>query len=301
MCIIDQQLENKFPIVDFDYKLLLNELSLKKEIKSRKLRSNVLIIDLLTLELDSIKSLRTNYKTIISLSPVFNHFEFVDILFSRFKYLNYNQFPNLTVHGDLKYTIVNSNHNKIIKKTFEQNLKQHDCFNVAISMGGADADNLTLSIIKTLLELDVRLRIWVVLGEGYQHSIDEMNLLINTRTIHDFVYVKSKVHFWEVIRNCNLGIFAGGVTMYESLYMGLPSINFTINKMQFQLLENEFKDCLYINNLGEIQSSSLLRLKELIIEYNTNRSSLLKIHSNVKKMVDGKGTLRIVKKIAKLV
>lgn len=299
-CIIDDNLVSKFPNVSFDYHLFSNEVKFIGSFDNSTGNSPILILDLLKLDLETIQFLRAKYKHIISLSPVFNHFESVDILFTRFNSTDYSEYSNLLVYGGIKYTIVNDFHDRILKKDFVRNLNHQNCLNIAISMGGADADNLTLKIIRSIIKLDFRLRIWVVLGEGYQHSIDEINKLIESRMIHDFVIVKSKMHFWEVIKNCNLGVFAGGVTMYESFYIGLPSVNFTVNTMQFELLKNEFNNNENVINFGEVNESSLTLLKEKLLSFVENKTQLIGIHSNLKKLVDGKGAKRIIEEICKL-
>jgi spore coat polysaccharide biosynthesis predicted glycosyltransferase SpsG len=235
------------------------------------------------------KLLNTNAK-LISLSPIFNRLDDVDIVIHRTKYLPPLKNEKIKIYAGIEYNIVRQECKKIIPSDYKKNLSS-DIFSLAISMGGIDAPNKTLRVLKQIKNLRHPLLIWILLGEGYAHSYEDLvNEMYNYQ--HEIILIRSNRSIWNIMKNCSLAILAGGVTSYEAAYCGLPAINYLENKnRQFLIRELEEKNlalpsCYDISQLGN-------HIKMTI----ENPSFLQKINENGQRLEKSK-ILEIFKRMA---
>jgi spore coat polysaccharide biosynthesis predicted glycosyltransferase SpsG len=256
---------------------------------------DVAIIDMLTMNKNVLLHIKKKSKKIAVISPIFNNLNLVDYYFNRTKYINFNasDYPNLKVYAGLEYAIINSNCQRINSGIYEETLNSKN-FPIAISMGGGDAGNRTLEVLKALKKCNVHGTFWVMIGEKYNHSIDALINRIRSDTSHEIILAKTNKSMWSILKNCALVILPGGITTYEAVYAGLPSINFFEEKGQeFLIKELEEKKALY--NIGLYSKQTLNNLIGLIENLYHNKKKLLQIHFNSKFLIDGKASLRIFK------
>lgn len=244
---------------------------------------DVIFFDMMDISDEIFSRLKEKAKITVSLSPIFNKLKEVDILFNRTKYLpNEKDLPKEVFSG-LDYSIIQSNCKKIGAGTFEENLKL-SAFPIAISMGGGDAANRTLELLKKLKNCKVPATFWVLLGEGYKYSYDDLINEIKTDTFHEIILVNTNSSMWHILRNCVFFILPGGITSYESVYAGLPSINFLEQENNYflirELVENE--TCYYG---GLFCDENLLKLNEKIEQLYKDRSELMKMHIKSKNLI----------------
>lgn len=260
-------------------------------------RSDIVFLDLTDLSDDVFLKIKNSTKAVASLSPVFNHFDKIEYYFGRTKYLNFNpdDYPDLKIYAGLEYAIIQKNCVKINSEVFENNLKQA-YFPVAIIMGGGDASNKTLQLLKGLKKCKVPATFWVMMGEGYRHSLDELSSEIRSDTLHEIILAKTNKSMWQILKNCVLGIVPGGVTSYEAAYAGLPCINFSENLVQMQLIKELLQNNAAID-IGEFTNANIDRLSDKIEQLYANKQLLLSMHLASKSLMDGLGSLRILERI----
>lgn len=229
----------------------------------------------------------------ISLSPIFNQMSKVDILFNR------TQFHNLTeaeqpkkIYAGLKYTIIQEDCKKIKTSIYEDNLDL-DQFPIAISMGGGDAANRTLDFLHSLKECKVPATFWVMLGEGYRHSYDNLIKAIKKDSDHEIILAKTNRSMWHILRNCILAILPGGITTYEAAFAGLPTINFLHDPTKQYLIQEliDEKVCVYKGPVGD--EASMVEVNKLIEKFYYERRALMEMHLNTKNLV-GRNSAKLI-------
>ncbi|MFQ5650693.1 MAG: cytidylyltransferase domain-containing protein [bacterium] len=88
---------------------------------------------------------------------------------------------------------------------------------VLVSMGGSDPNKLTERVVEALAGLEFELAATVVLGPYYDEG-RPFDHYQNLRVLKDVANMA------ELLSNANLAILAFGVTLYEAVYLGIPSL-----------------------------------------------------------------------------
>jgi spore coat polysaccharide biosynthesis predicted glycosyltransferase SpsG len=281
--------------VKFNVHIISEENELYKYVAEK---FDVIIFDMMYMNEDLVLHLKNKSLISVSISPIFNHMSKMDILFSRTKYTgNDHEVKGIKTYLGLKYTIIQKACKRINTNIFRQNLIRKN-FSVAISMGGGDAANNTLTLLETLKNFKLPTTFWVLLGEGYTHSYDCLVNTISKNHNQEIILAKTNSSMWYLLSNCVMAILSGGVTTYEAAYAGLPTINMHESERQFFLIKELVEEGISING-GLMNGENLLKLYEQLEEFYNNRKKLLEMHKNSKKVIDGKGSERIIKIIEK--
>ncbi len=255
--------------------------------------SSISIIDMLEMEVNTLTIIKNSTSRTVILSPIFNHFEMIDFYFGRTKYLNFepSNYPNLKIYAGFEYAIIQKNCTPISSGVYEENLKNIN-FPIAISMGGGDAHNKTLEVLKALKKCKVNATFWVMVGEGYKHSFDDLIDEIRNDTSHEIILAKTNSSMWNILKNCVLGILPGGVTSFEAVYAGLPTINFFERESQ-QFLLQELVEHQVTLNFGLYSTETLEKVSSAIEKLYLSKKDLLQMHINTKFLIDGEGANRV--------
>jgi len=262
----------------------------ENELRTDK-KYDVIFFDLMHIDSEVFFRVKDIARITVSLSPICNMLKCVDILFNRTKYLPLESDRPKEIFAGLEYSIIQGNCEKIGAGTFEENLKSHT-FPIAISMGGGDAANRTLSLLKTIKNCSVPATFWVLLGEGYQHSYNDLINEIKINTTQEIILAKTNRSMWHILKNCLLFILPGGITTYESVFAGLPSINFLEEDNNYflirELVENKVS---YYG--GIFNDENLNALNKKIESLYSNRNELMEMHVKSKHLIARDAAARI--------
>jgi len=257
---------------------------------------DVAIFDLMHYGEANFQDIRQSTMT-VSLSPIFNCLLAVDVVFHRTAIRGENWPVGGTkplVRSGLEYAVVGEHCHRIPEEAYRQNLER-ETLSIAVSMGGTDAANKTLQVVRTMKQIPERLLVWVLLGEGYAHSYQDLVEAMRGSQ-HEIILAKTNDSMWRILSTCSLAVLAGGTTTYEAAYAGLPSIN-TLETDQHLFLIQELVErglCLCV---GRTFAESLRALNEVISHLNRNRQELAAMHLRSKGAIDGLGVQRIVGEI----
>jgi spore coat polysaccharide biosynthesis predicted glycosyltransferase SpsG len=160
-------------------------------------------------------------------------------------------------------------------------------------MGGGDAANKTLQFLRSLQKCNVPATFWVLIGECYNHSIDLLIKSMDVDHNHEIVLAKTNDSMWSILHNCVIAILPGGVTAYEAAYAGLPTITMSFGSENVFLIQ-ELADSGVTIHTGVFSTSNLVQLNREVERLYHNRKALLEMHCRCKKLIDGKGCLRII-------
>ena len=250
----------------------------------KKFKPSIMLWDTVDCEERLFFEIKGNVSLNISISPIFNYMKYVDVLFTRGEK---PKLPNsVQIYHGLEYVLFNKNCFKISDSTYENNLKM-PFLNIGISMGGGDAENRTLKILKNITEIKQSLTLYIILGEGYIHSYEDLLNTIKVNNNHEIIIAKSNRSMWRILSNCSLVILAGGITSIEAVYAGMPAINLFEEK---KLLNNSPNSILFQKKASlaivEDFKGNFQKLKDLIIKLNYSKNLLLNIRENSKGLLN---------------
>jgi spore coat polysaccharide biosynthesis predicted glycosyltransferase SpsG len=235
----------------------------------------------------------------VSLSPVFDRLSSMDVVFHRTSVRgpDWPQGPRPEVRAGLQYAIVSGHCRTIAEEVYLRHLEQ-DMLSVAISMGGTDAANKTLRVLDAVNRVPERMLLWVLLGEGYAHSYEEL-VAHNRGSGHEIIMAKTNESMWRILGSCSLAVLAGGTTTYEAAFAGLPSVNLLERPSNYfliqELVEKRAAIC-----AGSQFEEGLPALEPLLRRLLSNRRELLAMHHKSKGLIDGLGAQRIAEEIVQL-
>lgn len=254
-------------------------------------RPNVVVFDTVAVEDSTFDQLR-RYAGTASISPVFSHQRQVDSSFSR---TTHEPDPLLAADSGrhrrgIDYLILGDHVRPVSHAAYASRLYGSP-LSVGLSMGGADAPNRTLEVLQMLRALEEPLLIWAMLGEGYQHSYDDLAEAIRRDSRHEIILARTSRSMWTVLRQTNVLILAGGVTTYEAARAGLPSINLlTIPDHRFLLRELEDRGA---TTTLTVDDSTGRDLRASLTKYDEDRDLLFLMHRACSGIVDGRGADRV--------
>ena len=193
---------------------------------------------------------------------------------------------------DLKYSLIDSSYSEIAKIfTVKKKVKR-----ILINFGLLDSKSMTLKIIKLIDNSDYLFNNFKfdVLISSLNKDLNQIKVISNSSQIEFKIHLDN-FNINTIVKESDLVIGSGGLSLLERLTVGVPSLTFSISENQKLLKQKIYKlNCTYfvtkesINNLISI-------IDKIINDYELRkRMSLL-----ARKNFDGKGALRLVKLIEK--
>ncbi|MFC1945684.1 hypothetical protein ACFLW1_00625 [Chloroflexota bacterium] len=257
-------------------------------------RPDIIIFDQNRLAQNVFSPLRETTFT-VCLSPLFQHISRVHQIYHRTACLPPGISPEGEIHAGLEYTILSGNCLPVSDERYRTVLAQSP-FAVAVSMGGVDAPNKTLAVLRALGAYRAPLVVWAFLGAGYSHSYDALVAESYQHGEQEIILVKANRSFWRVLQNCHLAVLSGGVTSYDAVYAGMPALNL-LHTGEHSFIVRELAErgaCLSSEVYGGL---SLERLPSLIGELDRDRERLWQVHARAQGLIDGLGGERIWERI----
>jgi len=254
-----------------------------------EIRPDILIFDLNNLNQGVFSTLSKGRFT-VCLSPLFEHISRVSQVFHRTTYLP-EKIQGPKMYAGLDYAITSYNCTPIPDSVYREHLYEPQ-LSVGISMGGGDAPNNTLEVLRALLKFPNEVIFWVFLGVGYSHSYDLLVEESHNNQLHEVVLVKTNRSMWSVLKNCHVVILSGGITSYDAVYAGIPAVNL-LQSSDHSFLFRELVEqgvCFYP---GVLDPETLEMLPSLLSDINKNRDRLWKMHTDSQTLIDGRGSHRV--------
>ena len=168
---------------------------------------------------------------------------------------------------------------------------------ILVSMGGSDKRNLTYKIVKSFKKSQMKFHMDIVIGDFFAENEKIYEIIKNDKR---FSVINNQKGLLPLMPEYKIGIFSFGITVCEALCVGLPSIVLSHSR------ENDdygkkiaAYDC--IKYLGYYKNINFQRIAKETFPLMKNIKKTEKYSKNGKKMVDGKGSQRIAKKIFELI
>ena len=193
-----------------------------------------------------------------------------------------NKFKTKCLLGP-KYQILHQQYNKI------QNYKKK--YDLLITLGGFDANNLLEIILKKISKYEKKIKIKIILG----HATKNKSIISKFVTKSNEITIINKTNnMKKEISSTKFGICAGGITTYEFATLHIPFAIVCQYKHQI-FTAKEWHKRKIAKNLGFIQKDSKK------IDVFLNQLLQNKIILNQSNLVDGLGSQRVSKEILKMI
>lgn len=166
--------------------------------------------------------------------------------------------------------------------------------NILITMGGADAENYTLQILKEIKKSKYAKKcvFTVIIGGAYPHT-NILNEFVNSSGLT--ISVSSNVkNMAEIMNNSDLCIGAAGSTSWERCCLGLPTITVAIANNQRKIAEQ----------LSQRNVAIYSNLSNLLVDFEqffdiSGKELQRVLSTNSRQICDGLGVSRVVAELEK--
>lgn len=185
----------------------------------------------------------------------------------------------------------------ILGKIPQRRIRKKNSKTILVSMGGSDKYNLTLKLVKELKKSQLKFKFQIVIGKFFE---DIKNIEREIKNDNRFSIEKNLDNLIPLMMNSKIGIFTFGITTYEALFAGLPSIVLTHS------LQNDYyakllakKEC--IDYIGYYKKINFHNIPDRILNFVENENKMNQISEKGMKIVDGNGVTLIANKMKELI
>ena len=143
---------------------------------------------------------------------------------------------------------------------------------VLIFLGGTDPHNITSTVISDLTRNNCKLK---------------FNILSESDSCYpkNFNFKGQVKNFYNELMNNDIAIINGGISRYECIYIGIPTIAISIHERQFNITK-QISDMGAMVNLGvytELQDNSVSKTLNRLVN---NKEERISLHSNCRNILD---------------
>jgi UDP-2,4-diacetamido-2,4,6-trideoxy-beta-L-altropyranose hydrolase len=258
--------------------------------------SQLIVIDMREYaESISKKLLDKNYKVIL-IDDAFCKKAYADIIFNGTLSKQFHNYEIVNKKTKLylgpKYFMANEEFEKSKKSL--KNICKKKKYHILISMGGSDPTNLTLVVLKSLINLS-DIQITVIIGPFFKNT-RKITELCNKNNVK-LKFAPDKI--WKEFEKADVVISKSGVTLYELVLLKIPTI--CIIAFKHEAKNAQFfmkKDC--ILNLGMYNRLKQDQIPKALKQLLDNPKKRKQLCLRSGKVIDGKGLNRTSQIISKI-
>lgn len=185
----------------------------------------------------------------------------------------------------------------LLRKEFRKWQSQEKVINstvkkILVTLGGSDPNNVTLKVIEGLKSLNNQdLEIIVVIGGSNPHKNSLVKACQDSRS--SIKILENVTNMPELMAWADLAISAGGSTVWELAFMGVPSLLIILADNQVFAVEELDKRGLIIN-LGWYDKITPQMIMNSLLPEKLSLEKRLAIQQNGLNLIDGYGYSRII-------
>lgn len=185
----------------------------------------------------------------------------------------------------LRSEFLNVNPIKIRRKTH----------NLLITMGGADPKNITMKVLNSLKDLRIKLNLKIIISDLYQVKEKEIHNLLHSYP-GNYSIIRNADNMARLMSESDIAIINSGLTKYETISVGLPTIVISNNDYHSELME-DFDNYNVIIHLGEADKLDGKKILDTVNSLANNYKIRLQMSEKGKSLLDGHGVERIFAEI----
>lgn len=166
---------------------------------------------------------------------------------------------------------------------------------IVATFGGHDTRNLCQFFLENSLKIPDSCSVDIILGNCKKSLLQKYMYYTQAKEIdHKFKFYVYPENFHEIITKADLAITSGGLSIFEVLACGVPTIGLPQYEHQLRTIEN-LRDAgiCFLGSDGMTLSSKVLKgcLNKMIYNYNCRNTMAM----SARKSIDGRGVHRITK------
>lgn len=233
--------------------------------------------------------------------------QFFTVLFSELKYQNFDcdifvsPYVSSIPSVDISDRLLVGESYFILRDEFitkGQNYKVKKNINhIAITMGGGNPSNSIEIAIESVATSKFKGKCKIIMGKNASIDTKRVDQTIEESKINfDFVY---EGEFSSLLLESDIVFTNSGLTKYEALFLGIPTFAFSINNNHAEIMDifqNKTESIKHIGNINSIETTYISNQLNEFMEDHNLRDEMSK---RGKKLIDGKGSERVIKKILK--
>ena len=162
---------------------------------------------------------------------------------------------------------------------------------ILLTFGGVDSNNLSKKLLKQFYDTDYKISL--VLGPSYKHEKTIQDIPKNHKNIKIFNFSKN---LSKLLSSQDLVLSSGGIITYELACLGIPCIFFPTEIFENKTTKSFTKKGFGLNYGFWDNDPTKIQKKIFFLDNYDKRKEM---YCRGRKIVDGKGLLRITKKILK--
>lgn len=207
--------------------------------------------------------------------------------------INYNCAPGTIKLTGSEYVLLRNEFLKSPRKRQTTEKVQ----NILITMGGADPDNLSEFILKSLNHIDrSKLNIRVLIGPGFEF-LEKLKKTANDNRFAVELIVNPKSVSQQMLW-ADMAISSAGSTCWELAYLGLPSLLIVAAENQ-RMNAQAFAGEKAFLNLGSYRDQTEKTLAVTIEKFMDDVPTRELMFKRQQKLVDGRGAERIIEEMSR--
>ena len=162
---------------------------------------------------------------------------------------------------------------------------------VIVQMGGVDQDNITKTVVEKL-DFDLFAdKVFTIVAGPFNPHIEELKS--KCRGHENISFLQDPDDFEQIVANHKLGIFGSGISTYEAMAVGVPSINLGLSS--FHDYRGEYLEKVelgyYLGRYDQVDQSIINDTVQLLL---SDEEELNQLRERAMKAVDGHACDRIV-------
>ena len=200
------------------------------------------------------------------------------------KYKKINKYSK--VYTGTNYLIMPNHFKKFRKQLY--NIKQKQNYNIVITMGGSDYDNLTELVVNSLLHFN-NLRINILVGPFFK-NYKNLKQVSNNRNVK---IIKSSKTIWKEFNKADIAISASGNTLYELIVQRIPTLCISASPHQIPYAK-KFQNLGCAIHLGYKNQITTKKIQNSVTNLLKNTNKRRKMASVSGKTIIGNGLTHVI-------
>ena len=179
---------------------------------------------------------------------------------------------------------------QVLNKNFSSPINQTKKYDMLITLGGFDEQNIIETILEILIKIKSNLKVKIILGPA---TIKNKKIIQLEKDLKLVKIIQRTKNMQREIASAHFGICSGGITSYEFASMGVPFGIISQVKHQ-EKTATEWEKLKISKKLGLFNKKSIKKIEKFLLEINNFE------HRTKTNKIDGKGVIRVSKEILKL-
>jgi spore coat polysaccharide biosynthesis predicted glycosyltransferase SpsG len=261
----------------------------------KNLRCDIFISDIRDTEVDYMKKARKISKCLLTFDDLGKGRHFADILVDaninkHFDLGNNERKGNLPIYlYGASYILLREEFSNCPQKKIKEKVKK-----ILVTMGGSDHKGITIKAVEAIEEIKQSLEVVVIMGRGFSREEELRKIVENSYKKYILKHDEEKIY--KDMQWADLAIAGAGVTMFELLCCGTPSLIIPLDEDQ-EKNTNQFVERNLIINLGVGEYLTKEKISFILNNLMENYETRERISRESQNFVDGQGLFRILEVI----